>query len=151
MTENTWATEEEDTTKDTVPITTDDSIRKHAGENVRVLSYGVRAQVVLEESDRETWGMAKWIESSFSDKEGEIVGTWSKSPTDNCYHVFLGTPLEALSDKATQAHLELVKKRQERGGGPPTTKRAQKKVEFEPSVASEALSTIERIRASLKR
>lgn len=77
------------------------------------LEYQVKAHVVLEDSDKETWGLAKFIESSFSGELGEVVGTWTKSPVDNCYHVFLETPIMALVDKATQHHADLVKKRHE--------------------------------------
>lgn len=79
------------------------------------LEYQVRASLILEDSDKETWGLVRDTEGSFTYEkgQGELVGTWSKSPTNGCYHVSLETPVMALVDKATQRTAELVKRRQE--------------------------------------
>lgn len=85
--------------------------------------YQVKASLVLEDSDKETWGLVRDTEGKFDREkdEGPIVGTWSKSPVDNCYHIFLETPITALVDKATLRTAELVKKRRE---GAPKPSRA---------------------------
>lgn len=85
-------------------------------EDTKLLEYQVKAHIVLEDSSEESWGLARDTEGSFDRKKGEgpVVGTWSKSPVDNCYHVFLETPITALVDKATQRHVELARMRRER-------------------------------------
>lgn len=79
------------------------------------LDYQVKSHLVLEDSDKETWGLVRFIGNSvfFEPGQGEVVGTWSRPPIDDHYHVFLETPITALVDKATQLHVELVKKRRE--------------------------------------
>lgn len=79
----------------------------------RKLDYQVKAHVVLEDSNTKTWGLVRDAEGQVSPKHGEgpVVGTWSKSPIDSCYHAFLETTIMALVDRATQRHAELAAKR----------------------------------------
>lgn len=150
---NSWETEEEQDGRDS-KVETD--ITRHAGDNTRVLSYETKAHVVLEDSKKETWGIAKFIEGPFHDTDrGVVVGTWSKSPVDNNYHIFLESPIRALQDKATQHHLELVKKREAGETGIPvpgaaSRRKPGKQPEPRSEIAEEAMTEIERIRASLK-
>lgn len=78
------------------------------------LDYQVKAHLVLEDSDRETWGLARFIKGTFFELgQGEVVGTWSKAAFDGRYHISLETSIMALVDKATQLHDDLVRKRRE--------------------------------------
>lgn len=118
--------------------------------------YQVHAIVVLEESNRYAFGMARWVKSIFSDEPGEIVGTWSKAAMDGTYRVFLEPSIIALHDKSVQAHLEIVKKREAdmlEVKGRKKTPRARKPTEpVEPSAdIVETQSAIDRIRQSLKK
>lgn len=77
--------------------------------------YQVKARLVLEDSGEHTWGLVKFIGTRIFHEfgQGEVVGTWSKSPADGYYHISLETPIMVLVDKATQLHIELVNKRRE--------------------------------------
>lgn len=84
-------------------------------DSKRPLDYQVKASLILEDSNKETWGLVKFLGNTIFPKpgEGELVGTWSKAAIDGYYYVFLETPIMALVDKATQLHAELVRKRNE--------------------------------------
>ncbi len=89
------------------------------------LEYQIKAHVVLEDSVKEDWGMVKYVEPGtyvLEAAEGELIGNWSKSPTDGLIHVFLETPLQALLDKATQHFAEHAARRKEQ----PTEKKAKR-------------------------
>lgn len=78
------------------------------------LDYQTKAHIVLEDSDKENWGMVKYLGPGYytlKTVEGELVGNWSRSPVDGLIHVFLETPLQALIDKATQQFAEYAEMR----------------------------------------
>ena len=111
--------------------------------------YQVKSHVALEDSDGESWGIARDTENDYSWKtgEGQIVGTWSRSPSDSLIHVFLETPIQALVDKATQHFAEYAEARRM---VEPVSKKARAprapKAEPEPS---EELIAIDNIRKLL--
>ncbi len=84
-------------------------------EDKQKLEYQVKAYLVLEDSDKFTWGAVRDTEGNLDRKkgEGELVGNWSKSPIDGCYHISLETSIMALVDKATQRFADLAMKRRE--------------------------------------
>lgn len=93
------------------------------------LEYQVKAHVALENSDKEDWGMVKYIEKgvyTLEATEGELVGSWSRSPTDGLVHVSLETPLAALADKATQDFAKLAIRRQEQAASATATSKVSK-------------------------
>lgn len=113
------------------------------------LEYQVKAHIALEYSDTEVWGMAKYIEKgvyTLEAAEGELVGNWSRSPTDGLIHVFLETPLTALVDKATQDFATYAVKRREQAEAPKATRtrKAPKtpKAEPEPNEDEVAISRL---------
>jgi len=103
---NPWETEDEDSAGEDNNIL-HEAISKHAGDNARVSAYKVEAHLVLEDSNKTTWGYVSLIESSFSDKQGEMCGTWSRSPIDNKMHIFLAADTETLLSRAAERNDEL--------------------------------------------
>ena len=76
-------------------------------------AYQIKAHVALEDSDTHSWGIVKDTEGSFAWKpgDGQIVGTWSRSPNDGLIHVFLETAIQGLVDKATLRFAEYAENR----------------------------------------
>lgn len=115
------------------------------------LSYQVNAHIALEDSDTQTWGMAKDTEGSFTWKTGEgvIVGKWSRSPVDGLIHLFLETPIMALVDKATQRFAEYAEMRREKAVSPKSGRTRTPKVPAPAPAPSEELITISNLRKLL--
>jgi len=153
---NIWETENEEDKEERDSVILHESISKHAGENARVSSYKVEAHLILEGSDKHNWGYVSFIESSFSDKPGEMCGTWSRSPMDSHMHVFLAVNTRALLARATELNDKRQDpsnkfKRSDRSSG---TKSKEKTIPHEsPStmseLASEMQATIDNVRRSL--
>lgn len=117
--------------------------------------FQIKAHVALIDSDKEQWGIAEFTEGDFgwAPGEGQPVGTWSKSPVDGIFHVFLETPLAALQDRAVQS----FKEHAERRSASTTTKKtrtpgkARVRKEPEPEVVDENLAKISALRNIFKR
>lgn len=115
------------------------------------LDHQVKAHIALEDSDKENWGMVKYLEPgnyALEAGEGELVGNWSRSPKDGLIHVFLEDPLTALVDKAIQQFAEYATRRKAEAAAPKTRKARVPKAAPEPS---EALVKIDRLRKMLGR
>lgn len=114
------------------------------------LEYQAKAHIVLEDSDTETWGVVRDTEGVLDRKPGDgpVIGSWSKSPVDNCYHAFLQTPIMALADKATQKYVELAAKRVQGYVAP--TRRSKPREALVPDVPSEATVAIGNLRKNLQ-
>ncbi len=125
----------------------------HPEERPATLEYQVKAHIALEDSDSQVWGILKDLEGSYSWKpgEGQIVGTWSRSPQDNLIHVFLETSIQSLVDKSTLRFAEYAEKRRTEVSTPKTRTRAPRvpKPELETE-ASEALTKIASLRDLFK-
>ncbi len=128
-------------------------------EDPKELKYSISAHVALEDSDTETWGVAKDTDGSFQWKtgDGELVGTWSRSPSDGLIHVFLETPLLALVNKATQHFAELARQREtavdapkSKGARAPRAPKVVEKSEAELE-AEERMNKIASLRSKIKR
>jgi len=120
------------------------------------LDLQVKAHVALEDSDKEHWGMVKYLEPGnykLGAAEGELVGNWSRSPGDGLIHVFLETPLEALADRAVQEFARFAEARAMVASAPKTTRARTPRTpkptpEPEPS---EELTTISNLRKLLSK
>lgn len=64
--------------------------------------HHTKAQLVLDGSDKYTFGIVRDTEGIFTWEtgKGSAVGEWTKSPHDDMYHLFLLTSIEALVDKS---------------------------------------------------
>ena len=130
------------------------------GEQKPPLEYGyqIKAHVALEDSDKQSWGVSRDTGGVITWKlgEGEIIGTWSRSPTDGLIHVFLESSIAALVDKSVQAFAEYAEKRRAEMEAPKAAKaktpRAPKapKVKPEPE-PSEAMVKIGQLRDLFKK
>ncbi len=129
----------------------------HPEERPVQQEYQIKAHVALESSDSQMWGVARDVEGSYTWKpgEGQIVGTWSRSPADGLVHVFLETPLTALMDKATQNFVRLAEKREAEKREADTSSKTRKtrtpKREKPAEEPDEALTAIENIRKLLNK
>jgi len=57
----------------------------------------------LEDSNEHTFGLVVDIEGYLGDEEsGSIVGMWSKSPVDGCFHLWLMKAVDAMVDERIQ-------------------------------------------------
>lgn len=123
----------------------------HPEERPAILEYKIKAHVALEDSDIHTWGVTKDIEGSYTWKpgEGQIVGTWSRSPSDGLIHVFLEEPISALVDKATQSFARLAETRKTETPRTKTTRTRAPKTAKPPAEPSEEEVTISNIRKLL--
>ena len=113
---NLW-TPEEDTQNiqpdNPKPVKPDRPIESYRSEAKR---YKPCAHIVLFGSDTESWGLAIDSKNNIFIKrpeEGEIVGTWTRSPIDNRIRLSLETSLEALTDMSVLRMMEHVKMRTE--------------------------------------
>ena len=122
------------------------------GQRPELPTYQIKAHVALEGSNEYSWGTTKDTEGSFTWKtgEGEIVGTWSRSPADGLIHVFLETSLQGLVDKATLRFAELAERRKETASTPKTTRTRTPKVE-QPPEPNEELIKIDKLRKMFSR
>lgn len=127
----------------------------HPEERPAVQEYQIKAHVALEDSDGQPWGILKDTNSDFNWKpgDGQIVGTWSRSPKDGLIHVFLETPITALVDKATQRFAEYAEKRRQEPASAKTRAPRTPKVKapVEPTETAEELQTLSRLRDLFKR
>ena len=128
-----------------------------------MLDMQVKAHIALEDSDKESWGMVKYLapgtyklgakeaEEGEEGEEGELVGNWSRSPGDGFIHVFLETPLQALVDRAVQEFARYAEMRKETASIPKTTKaRTPRAPKPEPEPEpNEDLTTISNVRKLL--
>ncbi len=119
---NPWATEEEDAL------------------DLTKLEYGTKVFIILEESDKEQWGVVKDnTDMLFTAlKECPAIGTWSRAPYDNLIHIALTTPIKALLDRAVQLTALRVKEREQgfemlKAGKKTRTTRKQTTKELEPT------------------
>lgn len=135
---STWETEEEEMV-----------------EQPKKPDYKSKAHIALEDSDNETWGMAKDTEGSFiwETGKGVLVGQWSRSPVDGLIHVFLETPVQALVDKATQQFAKYAEaRRAKKAEGPaPRARTTRARTPKEPEEPSEELQTISNLRKLLQK
>lgn len=115
------------------------------------LSLLVKAHVALEDSNKETWGMVKYMkpgEYNIEAAEGELVGNWSRSPKDGLIHVFLETPLAALNDRAIKQFAEYAEIRKAAASAPKARKARGPRApvsEPGPSEAQVAISNMRKL------
>lgn len=124
----------------------------HLPQKQSQLEYQVTCHVVLEDSDTQTWGMARNTEGDLLRQpgEGELVGRWSRSPVDGLIHVFLETPIMALVDKATQRFAEYAEMRREKAlSSPKSGKTRAPRTPTPAPIPSEELTTISNLRKLL--
>lgn len=76
-------------------------------------SYLASAGLVLESSDKASWGVVKDYEGDFTWKHGEgiLAGHWSKSP-DGLIRLMLNGPIESLVDGANERYAHYAKMRE---------------------------------------
>lgn len=119
-----------------------------------MLDFRVKAHVALEDSDRERWGMVKYLKPGnykLEAMEGELVGNWSLSPGDGLIHVFLETPLEALADRAVQEFAKYAEARRITAAVPKVTRARTRKTPVPAPEPSEELTTISNLRKLLSK
>lgn len=118
------------------------------------LQYGIKAHVALEDSDKAEWGIVRDTERSLNWKTGEgaIVGTWSRSPIDGLFHVFLEPSIEALHDKTVRLYENYVHARstQESATKVRRTRTPKPKV-TEPEEQSEAQKILDNLKNKFKK
>lgn len=72
--------------------------------SVPKFEYKYKANVTLEDSDKEEYGVVRDTTGifDFTHGQGDVVGTWTRSRVDNLIRVSLLPSIEALYDKAVR-------------------------------------------------
>lgn len=72
--------------------------------------------LVLEDSDHSNFGLVKDTEGNITWRPGEglIVGQWSKSPIDNCYHLWLEKSVDVMCDERLLWWMRVITEREAR-------------------------------------
>ena len=72
--------------------------------------------LILEDSDHSTFGLVKDTQGDLTWKSGEglLVGQWSRSPLNGCYHLWLEKSVDALHDERLQWWRRVIAEREAR-------------------------------------
>lgn len=130
---SSWDTEGEKESQEEQPVTPE---------------YKVKAHIALEDTDTHDWGLVKDTEGDICWKsgEGQLIGTWSRSPSDGLIHICLETTITALVDKATLQFAKYAEKRRTEIAAPRTrSSRGLRAPKAEPE-QSEALTMLDSVR-----
>jgi len=110
--------------------------------------YKIKAHVVLEDSDTQTWGMVKDTDGKITLEPGEgiLVGQWSRAPYDNRIHVFLETSIMALVDKATLNFAKYAEIRRQEASAPKSSRTRTPRAPKTQPVEDESMAKIAALR-----
>lgn len=128
-----------------------ESEKESQKEQPETPEYKVRAHLALEDTDTHDWGLVKDTEGNICWKrgEGQLVGTWSRSPSDGLIHICLETTIMALVDKATLQFAKYAEKRRTEIAAPKArSSRGPRAPKPEPE-QSEALTVLDSVRKLL--